>query len=178
MVIGKFTNSFCIPIVPLPDADGCIYEHYYASALSAETKQENRYRSLQQQFKESGMQYACTLEEGHMDLFFRIYDDDMWEKGGAGAEPEMCTMLHICVEDDGVGFDTEKLTENGFDTGRWDEETGHTHTGLENTKRMLRILYGGQQRFYIHGGEGKGTKIEIILLAERGGDIVEDHGCG
>lgn len=96
----------------------------------------------------------------------------------AEAEPEMCTMLHICVEDDGVGFDTEKLTENGFDTGRWDEKTGHTHTGLENTKRMLRILYGGQQRFYIHGGEGKGTKIEIILLAERGGDIVEDHGCG
>lgn len=95
-----------------------------------------------------------------------------------GTEPEMCQMLHICVEDDGVGFDTEKLTENVFDTGVWDEKAGHTHTGLENTKRILQILYDGQHIFRVSGGKGKGTKIEIILLAERGGESVEDHSRG
>lgn len=91
-------------------------------------------------------------------------------------ERETRTLLHICVEDDGVGFDTEKLAKNRFDTSQWDEDVGHTHTGLENTRRMLRILYGEHHAFQIHGGKGKGTKIEIVLLAERGGDNVEDHG--
>lgn len=96
------------------------------------------------------------------------------------------TMLHICVEDDGVGFDTEAVAKIHSGTGVWEEENGHTHTGLENTKRMLRILYGAEHQFRISGGRGKGTKIEIILLAERsidegkdeGEDNVENHSGG
>lgn len=63
------------------NADGCIYEHYYASTLSAETEQEKQYRTLRQWFQESGGQYECTTDNGHVNLFFRIYDDDMREKG-------------------------------------------------------------------------------------------------
>ena len=47
-------------------------------------------------------------------------------------------------------------------------EIGHTHTGLKNTQRMLRILYGEDYELDIESKKGKGTKIEIILPSERG----------
>ena len=43
-----------------------------------------------------------------------------------------------------------------------------THTGFENTRKMLQILYGENYKFNIWSEKGKGTKIEIILPAERG----------
>lgn len=92
------------------------------------------------------------------------------------------TMLHICVEDDGVGFDTKTVAETQSDACTWDDKNMHTHTSLENVRRMLNILYGKDHDFRISGGEGKGTKIEIILLAERsmdeGEDDVENHSGG
>ncbi len=85
-------------------------------------------------------------------------------------------MLHICIEDDGVGFDMEKRGSGDVDKNEWGEETDHTQTALENTKRMLRILYEGRHEFKISGGKGKGTKIEIVLPVERGENYVEDNG--
>ena len=92
------------------------------------------------------------------------------------ARSDIQGMLHICIEDDGVGFDTEKIEENDVDKGTWDENIEHTHTGLENTKRMLQILYGSQHEFRISGGKGRGTRVEIVLPVERGGNYVENHG--
>lgn len=85
-------------------------------------------------------------------------------------------MLHVCVEDDGIGFDTEKIVENNLDKETWSEKNKHTHTGLKNTKRMLQIIYGEQHSFKISSEKGKGTRIEIILPVERGGNSVEDYG--
>lgn len=85
-------------------------------------------------------------------------------------------MLHICVEDDGVGFDMEKLEETDAKQEAENEKIEHTHTGLENTKRLLQILYGEEHEFYISGGKGKGTKIEMVLPVERGGKDVEGSG--
>ncbi len=84
-----------------------------------------------------------------------------------GEENKAQKMLHICIEDDGVGFDTEQIAESDTDKGTWNETIEHTHTGLENTKRMLQILYEDNYEFLISGGKGKGTKIEIEIPVER-----------
>ncbi len=83
--------------------------------------------------------------------------------------------FHICVEDDGIGFDTEQMTGLSEENDFIAKEIEHTHTGLENTKRMLRILYGDRQEFHIKSIKGQGTKIEIILPVERGEQYVEDY---
>lgn len=94
----------------------------------------------------------------------------LFEEGDVGER-----MFHICVEDDGIGFDMgdrEPLfEEKDFIT----KEIEHTHTGLENTKRMLRILYGDRHKLNIRSIKGQGTKIEIILPVERGEQYVEDY---
>lgn len=86
-------------------------------------------------------------------------------------EYEGLMMLHICVEDDGVGFDAEKIEAQELRNG----EIEHTHTGLENTKRMLAILYGDCHEFRISGGVGQGTKVEIVIPTERSGCDVESY---
>ena len=87
-------------------------------------------------------------------------------------------MLHICVEDDGVGFEAEKMAESGGEKEPVDGKVDHTHTGLENIKRMLMILYGDRHKFRISGGIGTGTKVEIVIPSERSGYDVESHSSG
>ena len=60
-------------------------------------------------------------------------------------------MLHICVEDNGVGME-EKKTEANIQDETYKVE--HTHTGFENTKRMLQILYGNKYEFKIWSEKG------------------------
>ena len=79
-------------------------------------------------------------------------------------------MLHICVEDNGVGIEEKEIEVNIHDETY---KTEHTHTGLENTKRMLQVLYGENYEFKIWSKKGKGTKIEIIIPIERGLNYVE-----
>ena len=79
-------------------------------------------------------------------------------------------MLHICVEDNGVGIEEKEIEVNIHDEAYKAE---HTHTGLENTKRMLQVLYGENYEFKIWSEKGKGTKIEIIIPIERGSNYVE-----
>lgn len=77
--------------------------------------------------------------------------------------------LHILVEDDGVGFeeDPEEMEP---------EKEGHTHTGLENTRKLLYILYGDRHRWKVSGKKGEGTKVEIVIPVERGEEDVESNG--
>lgn len=77
-------------------------------------------------------------------------------------------MLYIWVKDDGVGVDQNqmKAEENK-------EKIPHTHVGWENTKKMLRILYGDHYKFQVWSEPGKGTEIEIAVPIERGGNYVE-----
>lgn len=80
------------------------------------------------------------------------------------------SMLHICVEDNGVGMGEKEI---GVNTQDEPYKVEHTHTGFENTKRMLQILYGDNYEFKIWSEKGKGTKIEIIIPVERGINYVE-----
>lgn len=82
--------------------------------------------------------------------------------------------LHIVVTDDGVGFEAaeclkEKEKQENLDT------LSHTHTGLENTRRLLQILYDDRYDMKIQGEKGVGTKVEIILPVE--GGICNVEGC-
>ncbi|WP_034243040.1 sensor histidine kinase [Lachnoanaerobaculum sp. OBRC5-5] len=79
-------------------------------------------------------------------------------------------MLHICVEDNGVGMGEKEI---GVNTQDEPYKVEHTHTGFENAKRMLQILYGDNYEFKIWSEKGKGTKIEIIIPVERGINYVE-----
>ena len=79
-------------------------------------------------------------------------------------------MLHIYVEDNGVGMGEKEIEVNIQDEAY---KVEHTHTGFENTKRMLQILYGDNYEFKIWSKKGKGTKIEIIIPIERGTNYVE-----
>lgn len=83
--------------------------------------------------------------------------------------------LYIIVEDNGVGFEEDALAAERL----WEEkaeETLHTHTGLENTRRLLHILYGAKCRLKLEGKKDEGTRIEIELPIERSGDDVESNG--
>lgn len=84
--------------------------------------------------------------------------------------------LHIVVADDGVGFHMEDLNRSVTDSREWHEEVGHTRTGLENTGRLLRILYGENYELHIQGEKGQGTTVRIVLPIERRDDHVEGHG--
>lgn len=78
--------------------------------------------------------------------------------------------LHIIVEDNGVGYE-----KNGEDMDSGDMEStdgiSHTHTGLANMKRLLKILYHDSYSMEITGEKNIGTKVEIIVPVERGSSI-------
>lgn len=83
--------------------------------------------------------------------------------------------LHIRVSDNGVGL------EEGWDAPEKAEteaaaDEGHTHTGLQNTRRLLQILYGEDYQMTITSAKNEGTTVEIVLPAERRNADVESDG--
>lgn len=84
--------------------------------------------------------------------------------------------LYIIVEDDGVGFEPWELTAKQRIEDKNPEEIEHTHTGLENTERLLHILYGERSRMNIAGKKGEGTRVEVVLPVERSKEDVESDG--
>ena len=81
-------------------------------------------------------------------------------------------MLYIWVKDHGVG-----IGQNQAKTDENEGKIAHTHVGWENTKKMLRILYGDHYKFQVWSEPGKGTEIEIAVPIERGGKYVESDSC-
>ena len=154
----------------------------------------NFYLYLQKSRYQDKLSYEVTLEDERIneDLIPRLLIEPLVENAVShGLEPkrdrgvirvqlyEREQMLHICVKDNGVGFNPEKLAEQEAElrseTSSWDGRIGHTHTGLANTKRMLQILYEDNFQFVINGEKGKGTVVEIVIPVERSGIYVEGH---
>lgn len=79
--------------------------------------------------------------------------------------------LCIAVEDNGVGIDFAGENNENPASNINEGESEHTHTGLENTRRVLQILYGEEYRFKIQSQKGIGTKVKIILPIERSQDL-------
>lgn len=68
--------------------------------------------------------------------------------------------LHICVEDDGVGFDEDKIMEI---FGLLQEEYIYVgeHLGIINLFQRFRLIYGGKCEFDIRNRKDGGACVEI-----------------
>lgn len=140
------------------------------------------YLYLQKSRYQAKLSYEVKLEDEKIgeDLIPRLLIEPLVENAVShGLEPKRekgnlqvllyeREMLYIWVKDDGVGVcrNQTKAEENK-------EKTPHTHVGWENTKKMLRILYGDHYKFQVWSEPGKGTEIEIAVPIERGGNYVE-----
>lgn len=140
------------------------------------------YLYLQKSRYQDKLSYEVKLEDEKIgeDLIPRLLIEPLVENAVShGLEPNRGKgnlqvllyereMLYIWVKDDGVGVcrNQTKAEENK-------EKTPHTHVGWENTKKMLRILYGDHYKFQVWSEPGKGTEIEIAVPIERGGNYVE-----
>lgn len=140
------------------------------------------YLYLQKSRYQDKLSYEVKLEDEKIgeDLIPRLLIEPLVENAVShGLEPKHGKgnlqvllyereMLYIWVKDDGVGVcrNQTKAEENK-------EKTPHTHVGWENTKKMLRILYGDYYKFQVWSEPGKGTEIEIAVPIERGGNYVE-----
>ena len=140
------------------------------------------YLYLQKSRYQDKLSYEVKLEDEKIgeDLIPRLLIEPLVENAVShGLEPKRGKgnlqvllyereMLYIWVKDDGVGVcrNQTKAEENK-------EKTPHTHVGWENTKKMLRILYGDYYKFQVWSEPGKGTEIEIAVPIERGGNYVE-----
>lgn len=81
-------------------------------------------------------------------------------------------VLQICVEDDGIGFETEKMVEES-------QDKKHTHVGLWNTNQMIHTLYGKDYGLFVKSKVGEGTKVLVRLPINRKEDkYVESNDSG
>lgn len=79
-------------------------------------------------------------------------------------------MLKVQVEDNGVGFDSEKIAEKN-------EDKTHSHVGLWNTNKMIHNLCGKEYGLKVESQVGKGTMVEILLPVRNGDAYVESNDC-
>lgn len=78
--------------------------------------------------------------------------------------------LKIRIEDNGVGFDSEKIVEKS-------EDKNHNHVGLWNTNKMIHNLCGMEYGLEITSEIGKGTLVVILLPVRNGESYVEGNDC-
>lgn len=72
--------------------------------------------------------------------------------------------LYIHVEDDGVGMDSETISE--IFKHRSHEKTNMTGVGIVNVDERLKLVYGKECGLKFESEENKGTKVEVELLLE------------
>ncbi|WP_199619885.1 sensor histidine kinase [Paenibacillus alkalitolerans] len=87
-------------------------------------------------------------------------------------------MLHVTVEDDGVGMESGQLAKiwdkpdsgygGGDAAGGGGKSSSLRRIGLSNTKKRLEHLFGGQSAIRIDSAPGAGTKVHIELPALSG----------
>lgn len=75
------------------------------------------------------------------------------------------SLLHLSIEDDGVGMNTERLAElkNMLTAVEEQRHKSLNGIGLLNVKERLWLVYGRSSGMEISSKEGKGTVIEISL---------------
>ena len=122
-------------------------------------------RLLIEPLVENAVSHGLEPQKEKGSIVVRLYEEFIEKENRS-------SMLHICVEDNGVGMGEKEI---GVNTQDEPYKVEHTHTGFENAKRMLQILYGDNYEFKIWSEKGKGTKIEIIIPVERGINYVESN---
>lgn len=77
--------------------------------------------------------------------------------------------LQVLVEDDGVGFVLEKISEKK-------DDKSHSNVGLWNTNKMIRNLCGEPYGLEIKSKVGEGTRVKVLLPIRNGEEDVESSG--
>lgn len=77
--------------------------------------------------------------------------------------------LSVLIEDNGVGFEPEKIAEKKDDKNR-------SNVGLWNTNKMIHNLCGEQYGLEINSRVGEGTIVRVLLPIRNGEDYVEGNG--
>lgn len=77
--------------------------------------------------------------------------------------------LQVLIEDNGVGFETEKIAEKK-------DSKNHSNVGLWNTNKMIHNLCGEQYGLEIKSKVGEGTIVRVLLPIRNGEDYVESGG--
>ena len=71
-------------------------------------------------------------------------------------------LLEICVEDNGVGMDAEKMNESLRHSNLDYVERGNS-IGIHNINARLKILYGEKYGLQIESVIGEGTKVRMVI---------------
>lgn len=79
--------------------------------------------------------------------------------------------LVIRVHDDGKGIEPEILDKLVEDLER--EDVCKEHIGMYNSHRVIRLLYGSPYGLKIESTYEKGTRVTILLPANRGAEYAE-----
>jgi len=77
--------------------------------------------------------------------------------------------LSVLIEDNGVGFELEKIAEKK-------DDKNHSNVGLWNTNKMIHNLCGEQYGLEINSRVGEGTVVKVLLPIRNGEDYVEGNG--
>lgn len=66
------------------------------------------------------------------------------------------------VEDDGLGMEKDLIAK--VNSGHYEDSTqGHTHIGLQNVDRRIRMYYGEENHIVISSQPGRGTAVSITI---------------
>lgn len=71
-------------------------------------------------------------------------------------------LLEICVEDNGVGMDAEKMNESLKHSNLDYVERGNS-IGIHNINARLKILYGEEYGLHIESVIGEGTRVKMVI---------------
>ena len=135
------------------------------------------YLYLQKSRYQDKLSYEVTLENPEIEnnLIPRLLIEPLVENAVShGLEPKRekgmlkvhlyeRELLHICVEDNGVGIDFTKMEEKQEKSGETNK-IEHTHTGWENTRRMLQILYGDDHEFKVWSEKEREPELRYWFL--------------
>ena len=91
-VIGRFTNSFCIPIVPLPDGNGRMSRLLSLLLLYKNGFDAGKYVSFEEQINNYKAYYYESLRQS----------SDSWESGANSYFPfieNFLSMLYMCYKE-------------------------------------------------------------------------------
>lgn len=74
----------------------------------------------------------------------------------------LAQIIQLRVEDDGIGMEEELVAAILTDDDQFKPE-GHTHIGLKNADRRIRMYYGEENPITISSKPGEGTSVTISI---------------
>jgi LytS/YehU family sensor histidine kinase len=106
---------------------------------------------------ENAIKHGLSPKQDGGTLTIRIYESE--------------SILHMEVEDDGVGIPAERLQSIRQFDGTSSRDTSGTGIGLNNVHKRIQVSFGPQYGLQIESREGKGTIVKVMLPVLRKEDL-------